>query len=91
MLAVMANPPPDLAKDWLGHQRWAARAADARTLVEEWFGRTPERAGMSEESLMKLQKQIEALKERGGRGEDVAERLLELRRTHYRETGAAGG
>ena len=46
---------------------------------------------MSEESLMKLQKQIEALKERGSRGEDVGERLLELRQRHYQANGAAGG
>ena len=87
----MANAP-DLVTDWLGHQRWAARAADERSLVEQWTGRKPEpRPAMSEEQLARLRKQIEALKDRGSRGEDVGERLLELRRTHWRHTGADGG
>ena len=50
-----------------------------------------ERGAMSSEQLIKLEKQIEALKERGGRGEDVGEQLRELRREHYRGNGAPGG
>ncbi len=50
-----------------------------------------ERAAMSPEQLMKLERQIEALKERGSRGEDVRERLRELRRSHYDGNGADGG
>jgi hypothetical protein len=50
-----------------------------------------ERRAMSPEQLMKLEKQIEALKERGCKGEDVYEQLQELRREHYRGTGASGG
>jgi hypothetical protein len=50
-----------------------------------------ERRAMSPEQLKRLEKQIEALKERGGRGEDVGEQLRELRREHYRGNGAPGG
>ena len=50
-----------------------------------------ERRAMSPEQLMKLEKQIEALKERGSQGEDVGVRLRELRRTHYEGNGADGG
>ncbi len=50
-----------------------------------------ERAGMSDEQLMRIQRQIEALKERGNKGEDVYERLRELRRDHYEGNGAPGG
>ena len=50
-----------------------------------------ERRAMSPEQLMRLERQIEALKERGGRGEDVGERLRELRRSHYEGNGASGG
>ena len=39
---------------------------------------------------MKLEKQIEALKERGSGGDDVGERLRELRRSHYEGNGASG-
>ena len=52
---------------------------------------TAERNAMSPEQLMKLEKQIEALKERGGRGEDVGEPVRELRREHHRGNGAPGG
>ena len=48
-------------------------------------------AGMSDEQLRKIELQIQNLKERGSRGEDVGERLRELRRTHFEANGAAGG
>ena len=64
-----------------------------RSLADEWFDRParPQPTGMSHEELGSLQQQIENLRERGSRGEDTRERLMELRRRHYKETGAAGG
>ena len=67
---------PSIADEWLAEDRAELKA---------------ERAGMSEEQLMKLERQSEALKERGNRGENVAERLRELRREHYEGNGAPGG
>ena len=67
---------PSIADEWLAEDRAELKA---------------ERTGMSEEQLMKLEKQIEALKERGSRGENVAEQLRELRREHYEGNGAPGG
>ena len=84
-----------MADDWLVQQRETSRAADERcsNIAEAWLaGRVIEPArSPSEEQLRGLQLQIEALKERGLRGENVGERLLQLRRSHYEKTGASGG
>ncbi len=50
-----------------------------------------ERLAMTPEQLMKLERQIEALKARGAKGEDVYEQVRELRRQHYEGNGAPGG
>ena len=67
-----------------------------RSIADQWLEEDRadikrERAAMSVEQLIRLERQIEAAKARGSRGEDVYHELRELRRQHYEGNGADGG